>query len=549
MAEVFRFEQDTESYIRLSRASSEKGDRLKALLYARKGAEKNEPSAVVRLADALYESGNFEQSADIFLRLYFDGVRLPEVYSGLSRCFFDMSRLNAAQFFIKEGISTGALDVEMPDKGDKDTFPADLIPSLVFDYPFRTYSVSAARLIYPVKIMLTRGIPEFLRDTSIDVSVSQYRCAEILEDAFAVVVGARLDDGNAKKLLEVCNITLDKDPDNINALATKTEALAALGNLSEACELADEIRSFDVSGDLVELMKCAFAMLAVGDDEGVAEYTEEILTFCEELNVLLLTAIANINIGDYLRAKELLSYVLRIVPSHPVASYYSGLLHSGEEIPALPYSTGLPEFEIRRRKLKIAKLFERAPEDLPITQGERELLNWALRSRDFVFAGSVGVEMVRTNTAKDLVLSLLRSCTISPEVKRKWLTELLMCDSGCRQYSIFVDVPRTVSSAVFTAHCTNRAKRIYFTALSFLSVNNCAFSDKKLYQSFLDAVSVIDSEKHFIDEVCAAAAITLHARMRGLTKADNVSALFGKTTDDVSAAEMFLYEKAGERNV
>lgn len=537
MAEIIQFEQTSAAYRKLSVTSSERGDRLKALLYARKSADKGGITEQIRLGDALYESGNFEQAADIFLGLYFSGARTKEVYGGLTRCFFDMSRLHSAEFFMREGLDSGALSHSPLESGGQDM--SDIIPPLVYEYPFRSYSVSAARFIYPVKKMLTKGISSFLGDAAIDDSISKYRCGEILEDAFAIVIGVNLDKRNASKMLEVCKATLDRDPDNVGAIAAQAQALAALGRMDEACDAADEIKMFEMSGDIVELIKCAFAFAAVGDDESVADYAEEILTFCEEESALMLAAFANINIGDTDRAKELLSYVLRLSPKHPVALYYARLLKTGEEGLTVSYNLDLPGGEIMRRKNMIEKAFEGSSYG-DIDYISPELFDWALNYTDTDYAAEVGKEMIKTGIYSDIITAQLLSCSVNIDNKRKFLAELLFKNST-RKYDVFIGKPLSVKSKHFDFVCGAKAKRAYFTALAALVAYYDGDGEKKLAKSFADALPVIEKDEVYLDTDTIAGALMLHCRYRGMTKSDHVAGLFGKDGGEIMAAEKALF--------
>lgn len=541
MAKIIQFEQTAAQYRQMSVQQAERGDRLKALLYARKSAEKGGIASQIRLADALYESGNFEQAADIFLALYFGGERSRDVYSGLTRCFFDMSRLHAAEYFMQEGVNSGALGEYEFTRDGKNI--ADLIPPLVFEYPFRSYAVSAARFIYPVKKMLTRGISSFLSDASIDDSISKYRCGEILEDAFAIVISVNLDKRNATKMLDVCKMTLERDPDNIGAIAAQVQALAALGRTQEAADAADEIRMFDMSGDIVELIKCAFAFASVGDHEGVVDYAEEVLTFCEEESALLYCAFANINVGDFQRAKELFSYVLRLSPKHPIAHYYARLLESGADIPVIKYTLELPEDENARRRKEIEKIFEQAYYKEYTGNGE-ELFEWALTCDTF-YVTEVGREMIKTGLYPEIIRAALMSCTAGQDIKRKLLAELLNMNHKAA-YDIFVGRPVRVKARQFGFVCGDKAKKVYFAALAALSVYYDSDGEKKLAKNFAQALPVIENDEFYMSIDVLAAAVLLHCKFRGMSKSEHIAGIFGKPMAEIVAAEKILFaaEKA-----
>lgn len=540
MAEIIKFEKNALQYRQLSVQSSERGNRMKALLYARKSAAAGGTDESVRLADALYESGNFEQAADVFLSLYFDGVRTREIYAGLLRCFFDMSRVRTAEFFINEGVECGALSGGK--KENEDIAAVDLIPSLVFEYPFRSYSVSAGRLVYPIKKMLTKGVYSFLSDISI-TDIGRYRYGDMIEDAFAVIVSRNLNKRNAKKMLEICDATLVRDPDNISALAGKVEALAALGRLDEAEDAAEEIQMFEMPGDVVELIKCALAMSTVGDHDGVCDYAEELLTFCEEETLLLLAAASNANAGDYLRAKELYSYVLRLAPKHPVATYYARILDRQKQIPVIPYTFGLPKNESKRRRAAITQLLSSptgtgADETLPDT----ELLIWALTSEDADYAEETGVEMIRRGLRTDLIMRLMRSCAVGIHSKRLWLVEILTKSRG-ESYNIFLKTPMEIKTKYFDAVCSENSKRIYFTAFSAALSGIGPGCEKKLYSNFISALPALENSEVFIDAEAAAAALILQSRFKSYTKSDAVSELFDRKAEDITSMQLYLFGK------
>lgn len=537
MAEIIQFEQTSAQYRKLSVTSSERGDRLKALLYARKSAVNGGKAEQVRLADALYESGNFEQAADAYLRLYYGGERTKDIYGGLTRCFFDMSRLHSAEFFMQEGLDCGALDGGSFEGEEKNV--ADLLPPLVYEYPFRSYSVSAARYVYPVKKMLTKGIAAFLSDAAIDDAIGKYRCGEILEDAFAIVVSVNLEKRNAGKMLEMCKTALERDPDNVGAIATQTQALAALGRMDDAQDSADEIRMFEMSGDIVELVKCVFAFASVGDHDGVAEYAEEILTFCEEESLLLFCALANINIGDHRRAKELFSYVLRLVPRHPVAVYYAKILESGAPVSKVSYDLRLPEAEILSRKALIEKAFEGSSYG-DIEYVSADLFEWALMHTDPVYAAEVGKEMIKTGIYSDIIANQLMSCGVNTELKRRFLTELLI-KNHTRKYNVFIGKPLQVRAKYFDFECGAKAKRAYFTALSVLIAYYDGDGEKKLAKNFAEALDVVEKDELYMDTDTVAGAVLLHCRLRGVMKADHIAGLFGKRKEEITGAEKALF--------
>lgn len=530
MAEIISFERTEEEYIAQSALWSERGEHLKSLLYARKAVENGSFNSKVRLADSLYDSGNFEQACDVFLGLYFDGMKNAVVYNGLIMCFAAMSRMHPAAYFVKEGADSGILDFagkNANDYADVERF----IGELVYNYPCHSYSISCGKIIYPIKQMLLGNMTSFFSDVKVD----ENKRNELLEVAFSIVVSTGLDITHASKIVTACNNSLEKNPDHIEAIATKIQALVSLNRLDEAKDAAEELKSFEMSDDIIELIKCAMAMISVGDDEGTLDYLEEISFHSSEEAVLILTAIAYINSAAYSDAKETLSEIFRINPDNQIAKYWCRQLDNGIVPDRQPYKICLPESECNKRREKILSAFSYAMiyDGSMRSDDLRDCLIWGLTQADKDFRIYVGQSMARFGVYLDELKKALIKCDVDNGFKQEVMTELLLRYPDT-VHNVFSGAPKRIKLPTEYAEidCAPFVKRVIIAAYAALAINLDKPFEKKLYKTFVQYLPIFNKlcKKSEKNTNALATALIFVSNIGGLSKPESIVDFFGNVS-------------------
>lgn len=124
----------------------------------------------------------------------------------------------------------------------------------------------------------------------------------------------------ADKLLGACenNVFSDSGMPRYDVLSAEIIALVSLGRTEEARMRADELLSYDLPENNVDLLKCSEAFIAARCHDGAREYLEELETVLPTETVLLKAATANYATGDYFAARDELSRLLTVYS----AQYY-----------------------------------------------------------------------------------------------------------------------------------------------------------------------------------------------------------------------------------
>lgn len=268
MAEIIQFKQSEDYYIEQSVSWSGRGDHFKSLLYARSANESGSLRSHMRLAQALYESGNFERSAESYLSLYAGGLRSGELYAGIIKSLAAMSRFRSAAFFVKEARDCGALE-NMPSgdvlsRGEFNRALADIIRK----YRDASQPSAFARTLYIVSRGDVSADDTFIYD--LYLSEGDNAATDALFRSASVLTKDKLNRPLAQKLLSACDETLSSGEPRQDVLAAKIIALVSLDRLEEADAVADDLLAMELPESDLDMLKCGIAMLELGYYEGRA---------------------------------------------------------------------------------------------------------------------------------------------------------------------------------------------------------------------------------------------------------------------------------------
>ena len=434
MAEILKFKQSERWYIEQSEYWSKRGDSFKSLLYARQACEGGGISARLRLAAALYETGNFTCAAEVYIKFLGEGHASAEIYAGLIKCLAEMSRYRSAAFFMREAKSLGL----MPKlRCDKLASRADFYKALAeikkqFPDIKREFDgeedAEFKRLLYVIR----RG--DFNLDETLlpdlYLSDSDNAASEILFKAASIITPDKLNDQLATKLLAACEEGMKgSEYPRQDIVATKIVSLTALGRVEEAEIAAEDLMSLELPDSDADLLKCAIAMIAIEYHDGAVDYLEELTNDVFEENLVYLNAVANLNAGDKDRAKELFSEVLVINPHNVSAKYYCDLLVRSDAL--ADYDMYLPdnaEFDVREKIDAMLEAARQAGGKIGERREMRELLAYALRCDDPDYALYVGRNLAALGIYRGVLRDYLLDAEGRLTLKREIIAEMLTKD-------------------------------------------------------------------------------------------------------------------------
>ena len=533
MAEILKFKRSERWYIEQSEYWSKRGDSFKSLLYARQACECGGISARLRLAAALYETGNYTRAAEVYIKFLGEGHSTAEIYAGLIKCLADMSRFRSAAFFIREAKALGLI----PKLRDKIACRADFnkalaeikkqFPNLKREFDSEE-DAEFKRLLYVIR----RG--DFNLDETLlpDLYLceSDNAASEILFKAASIITPDKLNAQLSTKLLAACDEGMKgSDFPRQDIIATKIVSLVSLGRLEEAEIAAEDLMSLELPDNDVDLLKCAIAMMVIEYHDGAVDYLEELTNDVFEENLVYLNAIANLNAGDKDRAKELFSEVLVINPHNVGAKYYCDLLIRSDTVS--DYDMYLPDEVETEVRVKIENMFETAREaggKMSEHRDMRELLAYELRSADPDYASYVGNSLAVLGIYRGVLRDYLLDAECRLTVKREIIANMLSVDYKTPVTAYLFGIKRICVMRDFYGLGTSDGLiRAYVSALAAFAVFGSGdgsleevFDKAYPYLSALSINTIADAEN-------VAAALALYGGLADAGSPKEAASLFG----------------------
>lgn len=492
MAELLQFDKTDEWYIAQSATWSKRGDSYRSLLYARRAAEKSRKGEM-RLATALYESGNFHLAAEKFVELYLAGEQTTELYVGLIKSLSGMFRHRAALFFLEEGQRKGLLPAWGGNLSDEREY-VQAMEELRREYPDEVADKEFSQILFLYYSGYMIGNDNLLREVG---AMSDVVSPDLFFSAAAVSTLQGLNNEFATKMLQACERSIEESPfPRADLLAIKIICLVKLGRTEEADLAADDLVALDLPEDDVTVLKCAQAMAALGDYESALDYIEELLNVTYNENLVLLASMTSLNINNNKLAKELFSDVLLINPRNVVADYwckrlvYDGKYTANEEH-QLPWSE---QQAITKRIETILAEARLHPGDIEETEQGRNELLYVLLGEDTDFAIYVGCTLVQTGVYTDVVRSILTRPNARILLCRDILTEMICRDARMEEWLFIYGLRRVrVGIDLDAKNISAELRRAYAGALATVwvfSPENVGDLDE-MFEAVLPTVSEI----------------------------------------------------------
>lgn len=515
---IIEFEKTEDWYIRQSENWSKRGDAIKSLLYInmpKSGSRK----VTLRKAAAYYESGNFTPAAEILTDMYRSGDRSGEVYALLIKTLTAMSRYRSALYFLNDAAENGAFGFADKRKITNVSDFYRVTGEIKKRYPDFRSAGEVADLVY----LLDHGV-EFNDETlfgDMFLSEKEVACPETLFKATGVLTPSRMEPSLADKLLGACenNVFSDSGMPRYDVLSAEIIALVSLGRTEEARMRADELLSYDLPENDVDLLKCSEAFIAARCHDGAREYLEELETFLPTETVLLKAATANYATGDYFAARDELSRLLTVYPHNITARRLLRMLpdsdraETDDELPAeeqIIYSDRLPAEDESEVSLRVEKMlnFAAMRGGIPENADMENNLTYVLRYADDEYADYVCEELARTGMYTGLLKKYLLGIEGSLERKRAIL--YAFCVYGTLEddtAELFVYGYKKVTIPDFARGANNESlTRAYYYAYATYCVYGDVVPEKlnDLFFASADALAKYGEENGFVFDAAAA---------------------------------------------
>ncbi len=530
---IIGFKQSEEYYLSGSEESSARGDGFRSLLYARKAAEYGTRDGKLRMALALYETGNLSDALDEYMDLYLGGDKSGEVFAGIVKTLCAMTRYASAQTFIYEGKMLGVFP-ESFFQPHTDAEASEINGKLLQLYPDNAADVEMAATIY----MSNRG--DIMNDkmyvTDMLLTNRKSGYGSRLFGTASIATPERMSVQAAQTYMNMYNRLSESERLVPQLLATRIIALTVLGRNNEVQQAVDELAAAEMPDEPYDLYKCAIASMCVGDSMLAADYLEELITIIHEKSLLICAAIAEMNINEYERAAELFGRVLVIDPDNYIAKYWLARVH-GKKNCSADFDSPLPAEEEKLLRGVLAEVVE-SPETPTVIDAETEA---KLRSLVKYGNGSFAVYACCALAALGLCPELLKRELLTPEhhtdFVREVAVEMLMTYPdepievfafGIKELHMPIDLDRLEKDG-----CSYEAARAYLLAYVTSRLFEAGKEEQitEVMREHFARLSDCDlSSESSIQS--AAAAILYVAGAPGVKNPREASLLFSKATEE-----------------
>lgn len=478
---IIEFEKTDDWYIRQSEKWSKRGDAIKSLLYINM-AKNGGRNVLLRKAAAYYESGNFSPAAELLTEMYRSGDRSGEVYALLVKTLTAMSRYRSALYFLNDAAEKGAFGLADKRKitGISDFYR--ITGEIKKRYPDFRSAGEVADLVYALEYGVDGNDETFFGDMF--MNGKEMACSDTLFKATGVLSPSRVDPELASKLLGACgdNLFTDNGMPRYDVLSAEIIALVALGRSEEASMRADELMTYDLPENDVDLLKCAEALIAARCHDGAREYLEELETVLPNESVLIRAAISNYASGDYFAARDELTRLLATYPHDLAARRLLRLLpdsdhaETDDELPGeeeIVYSDRLPADDESEVGMRVEKMLDFAAMrgGIPENADMENNVLYILRYADDEYADYICEELVRVGMYTGTLEKYLLGIENSLERKRSII--YAMCVYGIQDKSdvdIFVYGYKKITFPDLPADTDEKLARAYYYAYATYSV-------------------------------------------------------------------------------
>lgn len=382
-----KFDLSADALFDLADARLEEGDHLAALRMLYKSVELYGPAAdeLAEMADVYDEMELFEQSAECWFR-YLDVCEEEEAvdaYEGLAACYFNLGNDRMASYYYKKMLSdkyiTPSNNVEMGELLERPRHT-----------PFRiSWPPESADYSQEIDAGL-----KALKSGDFEKAESQFlrvhERSEYYPSALNYLSVTYLLAGKTAEAEATCRKLLEREPENIQTLATYAAVLTEQDRREESRAIAERIASLK-SDSADELYKAA----TVCCENGLYEQAYE--RFCRLENMvsydrtlLYFKAVSAFRCGRKNESLQALGKILDFQPRAAVVRYYYRAIRKyveeGGEEPETTFFCHIPSAE-REKRIELLKLLAsmRTSEARAYFEEKRdaeELLEWCFDESD-----------------------------------------------------------------------------------------------------------------------------------------------------------------------
>ena len=517
---IIEFEKTDDWYVRQSEIWSKRGDAVKSLLYV--GMAKGGGRKVnLRKAAAYYESGNFTPAVRLLTRMYRDGDRTGDLYALLVKTLAAMSRCRSALYFLNDAASSGAFGFA---EKRRITSAADFyraVGEIKKRWPDPNTAGETADVIYLVDSGAD-GCNETLIGDML-LNGKEIACSDMLFKATGIFSRSGVDPALAEKLLGACenNLFADNGMPRYDVLSAEIISLVSLGRNEEARMRSEELISYDLPENDLDLLKCSEAFIAARFHDGAREYLEELAAIVPNRSTLFKSAVASMATGDYFAARDALARLLALYPYDLNARRLLRSLpetdraETDDELPGedeIVYSDRLPAEDESELSLRVENMINFAemrggvPENTDMSYSLRYVLDYA----DDEYADYVCGELARTGMYEGLLKEYLLDIEGSLERKRAIVYALCLeyaKKGGGEDIEIYVYGYKTAPFRKFPLSGGDEALlRAYYYAYATYSVYGTDVPEEadSIFACVRDAVGDRAGDRTFVYDVAAA---------------------------------------------
>ncbi len=472
---------------------------------------------LLEIADTYSEMGLFYESNKYYYILTQYSYSLDEVYYSIIRNFILMGNAEAAVGYLNFAMEVGLLSPE-------DNISVSELESFMKPpaEKFRLLKEQDSEyLVQVAKQLVNSHDTEFAKQVLGSVSPQSKHYVDASNFLAILEVGG----GNAEKGIEYCDGILETKPDDVGAITTKIVGKNMLGDEREVKELTERLLELDIS-DVKDLSKAAMCMAELKNSALTAKFCEKVLREEPfERNIILLDALAQANLGNRTRAKDLIVSLCTVYQFDYTAKYYARLIDEYDGGSELPLTVVMDGAERARRTETIETELSKAvnPVDfvraLELDEELNEIVMWGLYEGDDATALKTGRMISRTKNGFPIARRILLNPDCSVVLKKAVFLQLL------KTGSVFV-LSVVINDKMLSFHpilpkVTRRAELIdaYWQVYSALAFIESGY-EKKLSRWYKQIAAVFENEKEKLNSNALAALIAYRSQANKIFELD-----------------------------